>query len=307
MVECVFCCLESEGELKLNYLKGKKVVFIGNRSYVLDVLFNSGCDLIDIFCVKDSFLDNKLNEMNIEFKYLKTKNELVDALINLRFEYLISNGCPYILPISFIKKEMQKKGINCQFINVHTSLLPDCKGKHPVNAAMLFDRRHGVTCHFMDDGIDTGDIIEQIEIPITDDISLPLLYKLSFISEGKVFERALKNEFRTKKSIINNDDYIYYSRNDEDMQILEDDTIDTLVKKVKSFSVEGQYARMKINDSWIKFRNAKIIYNEYVSKLYNSEDDNSICCCYDRCILLKWKHSFVELELVNPNDLSLFY
>jgi len=58
-------------------------------------------------------------------------------------------------------------------INVHASLLPDYRGPAPVFWA-LYERapKTGVTVHYLDTGIDTGNIIMQREIEIdpTDDI-----------------------------------------------------------------------------------------------------------------------------------------
>ncbi|HCX77858.1 MAG TPA: methionyl-tRNA formyltransferase, partial [Firmicutes bacterium] len=47
-------------------------------------------------------------------------------------------------------------------INVHASLLPDLRGAAPVEwAIMLGYTETGVTTMFMDEGVDTGDIILQ--------------------------------------------------------------------------------------------------------------------------------------------------
>lgn len=51
------------------------------------------------------------------------------------YDILISSGCPYILPVT----ELTKLKRDSKYINIHTSLLPDCKGRHPINAALLLD------------------------------------------------------------------------------------------------------------------------------------------------------------------------
>lgn len=53
-------------------------------------------------------------------------------------------------------------------INVHASLLPRWRGVSPIQSAILNgDPKTGVTIMKMDEGIDTGDIISQQEIPIS--------------------------------------------------------------------------------------------------------------------------------------------
>lgn len=48
------------------------------------------------------------------------------------------------------------------YINVHTSLLPRYRGRHPVVWALLNDEREiGITVHFMNEHIDEGDIVLQ--------------------------------------------------------------------------------------------------------------------------------------------------
>jgi methionyl-tRNA formyltransferase len=52
-------------------------------------------------------------------------------------------------------------------VNLHVSLLPRHRGASPIHAAILAgDEQTGVTMMFMDEGLDTGDIILQTPIPI---------------------------------------------------------------------------------------------------------------------------------------------
>jgi methionyl-tRNA formyltransferase len=51
------------------------------------------------------------------------------------------------------------------FINTHPSLLPYNRGKHPNFWSIVEGAPFGVSLHLVDDGIDTGDIVAQREIP----------------------------------------------------------------------------------------------------------------------------------------------
>ncbi len=57
-------------------------------------------------------------------------------------------------------------------LNVHASLLPRWRGASPIQAAILEgDDRTGVTIMLMDEGLDTGPILSQQSIPLSDSIT----------------------------------------------------------------------------------------------------------------------------------------
>lgn len=284
----------------------RKYVFIGNRFYVYKKMKDNNLNIIKTYVVKNSFLSRYLDSIGEEYVVLNTKKQLTNDLMNLEFDVLVSNGCPYILPISDLKKHLNSIGKCGKFINVHTSLLPDCKGRHPVNAALLFGRRHGVTCHYMDDGIDTGKVIDQIEIPITDDVSLNLLYKISFLAEGDVFEKALKNNFEEKESLVKEEGCIYYSRHDNDMYIRDNDSVEMLLKKVRAFSADGMYAKIKILDQILEVKSARIITNPYIKDKYMDVENKSVCLIYADCILTKMQGELLEFTINNFDGIESF-
>ncbi len=58
------------------------------------------------------------------------------------------------------------------FLNVHPSLLPLYRGPHPLFWMLRHgDRRFGVTIHFMDEQLDTGDLAAQAEVDLPDGLS----------------------------------------------------------------------------------------------------------------------------------------
>lgn len=272
----------------------KKYVFVGNRFSVLEKMILHNCNIIAIYSIKDSFLSKELEKRKIAYKELPSKKQFIDDLENLDFDILISNGCPYILPVEKLKKGEK------EFINIHPSLLPDLKGKSPINGAILFGRKHGVTCHFMDDGIDTGKIIEQIEIPIDDSINLNLLYHISFKMEGVVFEKALNNQF--KPSTVSNciDNPLYYSRQEEDLQITVNDDIQKIKNKVRAFDTKGQYAYLFIDNKKISLEDVCEIDNSAVNLIYGNGEENQVLAVYGEFFFLaKIKNKILQFKTVN--------
>lgn len=69
-------------------------------------------------------------------------------------------------------------------INIHFSLLPAWRGASPVQSALLNgDAKTGVTLMLMNEGLDTGDILQQLEIAIEkDDTTESLFEKLSSLA-----------------------------------------------------------------------------------------------------------------------------
>lgn len=80
--------------------------------------------------------------------------------------------CAYgqIVPIEVL--EIPRLGC----INVHASLLPKYRGGAPIHYAIMNgDKETGITIMYMDEGMDTGDMIESKSIPILDDDNLATL------------------------------------------------------------------------------------------------------------------------------------
>ena len=75
-------------------------------------------------------------------------------------------------------------------INIHPSLLPRYRGPFPT-FWIVKNRENttGLTSHYIDDGIDTGDIISQIKIPINTDDTVELI-----IEKEKPFVEKLMSE-----------------------------------------------------------------------------------------------------------------
>ncbi len=71
------------------------------------------------------------------------------------FDICVSALYTHILEPDFIR--VFPKGV----VNLHPSLLPYCRGASPAFWAMAYGLPAGVTIHYIDEGIDTGNIIAQ--------------------------------------------------------------------------------------------------------------------------------------------------
>ena len=100
--------------------------------------------------------------------------------------------CDLLICLSYPKtlkrRDLKRYKYGC--INLHTSLLPKYRGRHPLRWAMVKGEKElGVTVHYMNDSIDTGDII--LQDSIVNDSSLMYEEALSkLLEKGK--EMVLK-------------------------------------------------------------------------------------------------------------------
>lgn len=91
------------------------------------------------------------------------EEKIKSYLETIPFDYIALAGYMRILTPEFVKR------YNKRVINIHPSLLPSFKGATAIEDAFNYGVRvSGVTIHYIDEGIDTGEIIEQ-EIIYVDD------------------------------------------------------------------------------------------------------------------------------------------
>jgi methionyl-tRNA formyltransferase len=94
-----------------------------------------------------------------------------EALKNLQPDVMVVVAYGQILPKSVLS--IPKYGA----VNVHASLLPKYRGAAPIAWAILNGEKvTGVTTMLLDEGMDTGDILLQTEVPIGDDDTCETLH-----------------------------------------------------------------------------------------------------------------------------------
>ncbi len=96
----------------------------------------------------------------------------LERLKELPPDLIISVSCPQIFRKALL--ELPTRGC----VNVHSALLPNYRGMLPTFWALTNgEQQTGVTVHYMNPGIDDGDIILQRSIPIGPDATLRSLMK----------------------------------------------------------------------------------------------------------------------------------
>lgn len=88
------------------------------------------------------------------------RGDVIGAIQQLKPEIGISALFGYILRPEFIE------GMPYGCINIHPAFLPFNRGAHPNVWSIVEGTPAGVTLHFIDEGVDTGEIIAQRQLPV---------------------------------------------------------------------------------------------------------------------------------------------
>lgn len=279
----------------------KQVVFIGNRVNVFKELVQiDNFILKQIFVLKDSFLHKYLLNESGKYSFRifeenkHCKNEILFFLQNEDYDILVSNGCPFILPVSKLKQFKP----NSLFINTHPTYLPHLKGKTPLNGVFYLGYDFiGATTHFMDDGIDTGEIINQEKVTLTSDIDQGLVYFISFHLEGKVFKNAMQQLISCDfvfEAIKQTEEGSYFNRESVSFAIdFSFDKMEDIVRKVKSVGIIQQGICCTLSNKKFHFINAESIINEYLLSIFNTSSVGEIVLQYSNKVLVKCQDGVV--------------
>ncbi|WP_066053108.1 methionyl-tRNA formyltransferase [Robertmurraya korlensis] len=89
--------------------------------------------------------------------------EDLDQVLSLKPDLVVTAAFGQILP----KELLEAPPLGC--INVHASLLPELRGGAPIHYSIIQGKeKTGITIMYMAEKLDAGDILTQVEVPITE-------------------------------------------------------------------------------------------------------------------------------------------
>ncbi len=139
-------------------------------------------------------------------------------------------------------------------INVHASLLPKYRGASPITAAIMAgEEKTGITLMYMEEGIDTGNIIHAAEIPIEEsDTGGSLSEKLSALGAELLMKTLPSIIDETNFSLAQNDEEATYvgllKREDERLDF--NDTAKNIINKIRALNPEPMVNILLDNEEW---------------------------------------------------------
>lgn len=186
-----------------------RIIFMGTPEFAvpcLDALVDNGYDVVGIVTQPDKPYGRKQSELkappvkeaaikhgiNMILQPIKVRTpEFLAQIKELQPDLIVTAAYGRILT----KAVLDVPPLGC--INVHGSLLPKYRGAAPIQWALINgDSVTGITTMFMDEGMDTGDILLQRELEITPDMNCQELYeKLEVFGAKTLLEtmQALEN------------------------------------------------------------------------------------------------------------------
>lgn len=131
---------------------------------------------------------------------LKKDRETIEELKNIAPDFIIVVAYGQILSKEIL--DIPKYGC----INLHASLLPKYRGAAPINWAVINGEKvSGNTTMFMDEGVDTGDMLLTSEVQITDSMTAGELHDSLMEQGGALLVNTIKGIMNGKIERIKQD------------------------------------------------------------------------------------------------------
>lgn len=175
----------------------KKIVFMGTPDFAVNILEGliENYDVIAVVSQPDKKVGRKQVLTETPVKKVALENNILvlqpenirkdyQAIIDLKPDIIVTCAYGQIIP----KELLECPEYGC--INVHASLLPKLRGGAPIHKAIIegYDKT-GITIMYMDEAMDSGDIITQKETIITDEDNLESLHdRLSIMGRELLLE-----------------------------------------------------------------------------------------------------------------------
>lgn len=261
--------------------------------YCLDELSANGYVIDYILTHKeleDESVDTFALKNNILYSYKdarKNLNEVVDIINSLKPKYLISVNYRYILPKDvFTIPEFA--------INIHGSLLPKYRGRTPhVWSIINGEKISGITCHIIEESVDTGDIIEQCIVDIEKyETGYSLITKFHTLYPSLLIFSLKKLEKGAVLIKQNGDDASYYGKRTPDMGYID---FNKNYKDVINF-VRAQAEPYPGAYYYLVDGRKIIINNLTVNEIRDFKESIGIIIMIENSYYVKCRDAYLELE-----------
>ena len=276
-------------------MKDLRIIFMGTPDFAVTILkhlVDNNYNVVGVITAADkpAGRGRKLNESAVKKYALSEKLPILQPknLKNEEFhEELSAFKADLQIVVAFrmlpkIVWQMPKLGT----FNLHASLLPEYRGAAPIHWAIINgESKTGVTTFFIDDKIDTGEIILQEEIDINNDETVGTLHdKLMYLGAnlvGKTVDLISEGNVKTKKQ-PELEEKSASKLNPENTKIDWTDSLDNIYNKIRGLNpFPTAWTSIKNNDKEITAKiyaiNKEITEHEYTTgKIVNTKKEMKV-------------------------------
>ena len=284
-------------------MKDLKVIFMGTPNFavpILDMLIKE-TNVVLVVTQPDKEVGRKktvlmppvkeeARKYGIEVFQPKKIKEEMDKILSTECDIIITCAYGQILP----KEILNYPRLKC--VNVHASLLPKYRGGAPIHWCLINgEEKSGVTIMYMDEHMDTGNMISKEECVINDTDNVGTLYeKLSLIGRDLLYKTLPSIIDGTNESIKQDDDEASVAPNiTREMEHLDFSLSGKeIVNKVRGLNPRPM-ANMLVNGEEYKVLEARFIKSDNTTtwKVMNVTKESFAIGCLD---------GYVEILKVKP-------
>ena len=194
-----------------------KIIFFGCTKFseeLLNDLIKNQVEIIAIFSIPEyfsiSYNEEQVKNSNFsDLKPIALKENIpfyeVDSVVGKRtkdYKNIIADLNPDIILVLgwyyMVPKSIRKISKYGSW-GIHASLLPDYAGGAPLVWAIINgEEKAGVTLFRMEDGVDDGDIIKQVEFCIEDSDTIKEVYQKATLASKKILKVVLTDKNKIK-------------------------------------------------------------------------------------------------------------
>jgi len=241
----------------------------------------------------DQTLKNYADKHGIDYLFPVKINmeEFIATVKSYDSDLFVSMSFNQIFRKSII--EVPKYGV----INCHAGKLPFYRGRNILNWALINDEKEfGITVHYVDEGIDTGDIIKQNCYPINENDDYNSLLEVAYIECATILYDAIKEiqsgvSERIIQSTIHPVGFYCGRRGIGDETVNWNNSSRKLFNFIRSINKPGPMATTNIGGNEVKINKARIIESapEYIGTV------GQLLAKTPAGFLVKTTDSFIEI------------
>ncbi len=168
-------------------------IFASGNGSNFEVIVNANlnCEICLLVCNnRNAYVLKRAKKLGIDYKVVEDEEEILKVLANYSIDLVVLAGYMKIFSPSFVNKFERR------IINIHPSLLPNYRGLNAIERAFNSGEKEiGVSIHYVDSGVDTGEVIASGVIQVGENDSLEdvekKVHELEHFMYPKILEEIL--------------------------------------------------------------------------------------------------------------------